>query len=389
MLSYRICSRCVMDSSDPDITFDEAGVCNHCHEHLASLASKVAKGEEGRRQLEAFAKEIKRRGKGKENDCIVGVSGGVDSTYVAWLTKELGLRPLIVHVDNGWNSEIAVRNIYRFTEKLGLNLFTVVFDWEEFRDLQRAFLLASVPDVEIPTDHMVWAAVFKVASQRNIPFVISGTNHQTESHLPGAWSRGHRDFGYIRDVHEKFGARSIGKLPRFGFPKFVQHFAYGMKVIPVLDYIDYSKEKAVELIQREVGWQDYGGKHHESIFTRWYQGCYLPRKFGFDKRRTHLSSLISSGQMTRDAALASLQPPPYDEAMQDEDCRYVAKKLGFTQEEFDAIMVAPPRRFEDFKSFTKIIDGRAFGMIRGLRRKLRARLGNGPAPAQTPAKASS
>lgn len=376
MLSYRICKRCVMDSSDPDIVFDEDGVCNHCHEHEAMLAKHVDFDRESAdRKLAALVDEIKRRGRGKENDCIVGVSGGVDSTYVAWLTKSLGLRPLAVHVDNGWNSDIAVRNIHRFIEKLGINLYTDVFDWEQFKDLQRAFLLADVPDVEIPTDHMVWASVFKIAARRGIPYVISGANHQTESHLPRAWSRGHRDFGYIKAVHAQFGARPINKLPRSSFATFLEHTTRGMNVIPILDYVDYSREVAVETIVREVGWQDYGGKHHESVFTRWYQGCYLPRKFGFDKRRTHLSSLISSGELSRDDALAQLQPPPYDEDRQDEDCLYVAKKLGFTQSEFDAIMKAPPRRFEEFDSYTRVLNGPVFQRLRAIRRAIRSRTG--------------
>lgn len=376
MLSYQICKRCVMDSSDPDIVFDADGVCNHCRSHEAALAQHVDfDRESGARKLEALVDEIKRRGRGKENDCIIGVSGGVDSTYVAWLTVELGLRPLAVHVDNGWNSDIAVRNIHRLIEKLGINLFTDVFDWEQFKDLQRAFLLADVPDVEIPTDHMVWASVYKIAARRGIPFVISGANHQTESHLPGAWSRGHRDYKYIKSVHSKFGAKPINKLPHGNFVSFIEQTTKAMPVVQILDYIDYSRETALEVIQREVGWQDYGGKHHESVFTRWYQGCYLPRKFGFDKRRTHLSSLVSSGELSRDSALAQLQPPPYDEEKQDEDCIYVAKKLGFTTAEFDAVMKAPPRRFEEFDSYTKLFNGPLFQKLRSVRRAIRNRTG--------------
>jgi N-acetyl sugar amidotransferase len=374
MLSYQICKRCVMDSSDPNIVFDEDGVCNHCHHHQMVLAKYVDFDRESAdRKLAALVEEIKRRGQGKENDCIIGVSGGVDSTYVAWLTVKLGLRPLAVHVDNGWNSDIAVRNIHRFIEKLGINLYTDVFDWEQFKDLQRAFLLADVPDVEIPTDFLVWASIYKIAAKRRIPYIISGTNHQTESHLPGAWSQGHRDYGYIKAIHAQFGAKSITKLPKGSFVTFLERAIKGMNLISILDYVDYSREIALEIIQREVGWQDYGGKHHESVFTRWYQGCYLPRKFGFDKRRTHLSSLVSAGELDRDDALAQLQPPPYDEDKQDEDCLYVAKKLGFTKSEFDAIMKAPPRRFEEFDSYSKTFDGPFFQKVRAVRRAVRGR----------------
>ncbi|MFZ1108546.1 MAG: N-acetyl sugar amidotransferase [Rhodomicrobium sp.] len=378
-LRYQICSRCVMDTSDPEITFDESGVCNHCHAHEATLARQVLSGSEGRARLDALAAEIKRAGSGKSYDCIIGVSGGVDSTYTAWLVKQLGLRPLAVHLDNGWNSEIAVKNIANALERLKIDLHTHVIDWDEYRDIQRAFLLASVPDVEVPSDHAILACLYQTAAKHRIGAIISGQNESTESHLPRAWSQGHIDYGYIHDVHKIYGSGRVKTFPRQGFRQYLQHLRSGIDVLCALNYVDYTREGALEVIQRELGWRDYGGKHHESVFTRWYQGCYLPRKFGYDKRRMHLSSLVSSGQMTRDKALAALQPPPYDEKLQDEDCIYVAKKLGFSKTEFDAIMTAPPRRFDDFHSYVKMLDSPAFRAARKLRRVIRSYVGAGAA----------
>lgn len=369
--AYRICSRCVMDSSDPQIVFDQDGVCNHCHTHLRALETEVWSGEDGRRRLEAIADKIKREGAGKPYDCLIGVSGGVDSTYTAWLVKQLGLRPLAVHLDNGWNSEIAVKNISNTLQRLDIDLHTHVIDWDEYRDIQRAFLKASVPDVEVPTDHAILATLHAVAAKYRIGTIISGGNIRTESHLPGAWSQGHIDYGYIHDVHSRFGSGRVKTFPHFSFYRYLSYITSGSNQVYVLNYVDFSKDEATALIERELGWQDYGGKHHESLFTRWYQGCYLPRKFGYDKRRTHLSSLISTGQITRDEALRALQPPPYDEALQDSDTDFVAKKLGFTRAELDAIMAAPPARFEDFNSYRKVLAGPAFQAIRKVRRMVR------------------
>ncbi|MDP2024887.1 N-acetyl sugar amidotransferase [Sulfuriferula sp.] len=356
ILNYQICSRCVMDTSDPGITFDEAGVCNHCHDHDEALGKQVFSGEDGRRRLDQIIERIKREGVGKAYDCIIGVSGGVDSTYTAWQVKELGLRPLAVHLDNGWNSEIAVKNIANALERLNIDLYTHVIDWEEYRDIQRAFLLASVADVEIPSDHAILACLYQTAAKHGIKTIISGNNIRTESHLPPSWSQGHLDYGYIKDIHTRFGNGRVKTFPRLSFYQYLTHVRSGQKPFDVLNYVDYGRDQALELIQRELGWRDYGGKHHESVFTRWYQGCYLPRKFGFDKRRTHLSSLVSTDQITRQQALAELQPPPYDEKLQDADCAYVAKKLGFSTVEFDAIMTAAPAYFDDFHSYRKALN---------------------------------
>jgi N-acetyl sugar amidotransferase len=366
-LNHRVCSRCVMDTTDPNIEFDADGVCNHCHAHLNALATNVHRGAEGRERMMKIADEIRRQGAGKAYDCVIGVSGGVDSTYTAWLVKEIGLRPLAVHLDNGWNSEIGVRNIARTIEKLGIDLYTHVIDWEEYKDIQRAFLKASVPDVEIPTDHAIIATLYTVARKHGIRTIISGHNDATESHLPGAWSQGHLDYGYIHDVHKRFGTGRTATFPKIGFVRYINNLISGLDTVLLLNYVDYSREEAMSRIA-ELGWQDYGGKHHESIFTRWYQGCYLPRKFGFDKRKCHLSSLVSTGEITRDQALAKLQQPPYDEDVQDQDCDYVAKKLGFTRAQLDEIMRAPPAFFEQFNSYGKMLNNPFFMAARKARK---------------------
>lgn len=362
-----------MDTSDPDITFDSEGVCNHCRTHEQVTAKQVFSGEDARRRLEEIVDGIRKAGAGRNYDCLIGVSGGVDSTYTAWLVKELGLRPLAVHLDNGWNSNIAVQNIARTLDKLKIDLVTHVIDWEEYRDIQRAFLLASVPDVEVPTDHAILACLYGASKKHRIGSILSGHNDQTESHLPRAWSQGHIDYGYIHDIHARYGSGRVKTFPHLNYIDYIQHVRFGTEAVYILNYVDYTREKALDLIQGELGWEDYGGKHHESVFTRWYQGCYLPRKFGFDKRRTHLSSLVSTGQMRREAALAALQPPPYDELQQEEDCVYVAKKLGFTEEEFVGIMTSPPKRFSDYNSYAKRIDTGAMRAFRDLRRNVRAR----------------
>ena len=360
----RICTRCIMDTSDPNITFDAGGVCDHCHRYEQKVRDFVHTGEEGKRKLAGIAATIESDGKGKPYDCIIGVSGGVDSTFVAWKVKQLGLRPLAVHLDNGWNSEIAVSNISTVLGKMSIDLHTEVLDWPEFKDIQLSFLKASVPDAEIPSDHAIFASLYHTATKFGVRHVITGVNIRTETHMPTAWSHGHFDFGYIEDVHKKFGTRPIRTFPHYSFYDYVTGFRHTHNTLQILDYVDYSKSEALVLLQNELGWRDYGGKHYESIYTRWYQGVYLPKKFGFDKRRCHMSSRICSGELTRDFALEEIKQPTYPPKLQDEDSTYVAKKLGISTAEFDAIMTAPPRSFYDFDSYEKRAGSRWFAMIR-------------------------
>lgn len=364
---YRICVRCVMDTSDPDIKFDDEGVCHHCRRHQQVMTAHQHSGSD----LSAVVEGIKRKGRGRRYDCVIGVSGGVDSTYTAWLVKQCGLRPLAVHLDNGWNSEIAVRNIANTLKALDIDLETCVLDWDEFRDIQRAFLLASVPDVDIPTDHAIISSLRRCAGRYRIRTIVTGHNDRTESHLPAAWSRGHTDFGYIRAVHAQYGSRRLKTFPGISFPAYLWMIHNSFGTVPLLNHVTYSRDEARATIGRELNWSPYGGKHHESVFTRWYQGVYLPEKFGFDKRRTHLSSLVSSGQVTRSDALKSLHEPTYEPALQVQDTVYVAKKLGFADTDFEAILRAEPRRFSDYDSYAKSIDRGILRLGRNLLRPLR------------------
>lgn len=346
---YRICTRCIMDTSDPDIVFDDAGVCNHCHTQDELIRRYVRSGDEAQRALDAFVATARAEGRGKSYDCIIGVSGGVDSTYVAYVTRELGLRPLAVHMDNGWDSELAVKNIENVLQGLGIDLYTHVLDWDEFRSLQVSFLRASVPDAEIPTDHAIGGLLYRIASRYGIRQIISGSNIATEGMLPRSWVYGVADWKYIRGVHAAFGGRPLRHYPHYSLADLTYYATVRrIRSFRVLDYVPYVKTDVMRVLQEQLGWKYYGGKHYESLYTRFFQGYILPRKFGIDKRRSHLATLVSSGQMTRDAALAEIAVDPYSEAMQRDDREYVIKKLELTDHEFRAIMNAPIRSFRDY-----------------------------------------
>ncbi len=348
--SYRACSRCIMDSrADPAIVVDADGLCNHCRRYDALAGARMVRGEAGRRELERTVGRIRDAGRGRDYDCIIGVSGGVDSTYVAYLVRRLGLRPLAVHFDNGWNSELAVKNIEQVLKRLDIDLMTHVVDWEEFRDLQLAFLRASTPDGEVPTDHAIQALLWREAVRHGVRHIVSGMNFATESISIADWSYGHSDWRYIRSVHARFGSRRLSTYPRYGLGYLLYVNAVRrIRIVSVLNYVDYDKQAAMKVLRDELGWQHYGGKHHESIYTRFYQGYVLPRKFGVDKRYGHLSDLVNAGQLTREQALAEIAQPPYPEALQQQDLEYVTRKLGLTRPQFDAIMRAPVKSFRDY-----------------------------------------
>lgn len=354
--SYKICTRCLMDTTDPNIVFDENGVCNHCHDHDRLMKQKVVTGKAGEEHLQKLVDEMKRDGRGKPYDCLIGVSGGVDSTYVAYLVKKMGLRPLAVHMDNGWDSELAVKNIEETLKRLGIDLHTEVLDWEEFKGLQVAFLKSSTPDSEIPSDHAIWAVLGDLADKLKVKYIVSGFNVRTETHLPRAWSQGHFDWKYIRSVNQLFGRGRLKTFPHIGFFTYYRRLLSHRRV-DILNYIDFNKTEAMKILEQELGWRYYGGKHYESIYTRFYQGYILPTKFGYDKRRSHLSSLICSGETTRDAALKELDKPTYQPTMQEEDREYVVKKLGLTDDEFESILNAPKKTFWDYPSYGRVIEG--------------------------------
>lgn len=352
--SYRICDRCIMDTSDPGIQFDAAGICNRCREYEKVAFVHLLPPNTREQKLAELASRIRCEGRGKEHDCVIGVSGGVDSTYVAYVTKQLGLRPLAVHLDNGWNSEVAVSNIQHCLKTLNIDLYTHVMDWDEFRDLQLAFLKASTPDSEIPTDHAILALMMKIARKIGSRYIISGCNIATEGLFAPTWSMGHYDWKYIQSVQRMFGTMPLKKFIHFNLAEFLwARHALRQKQVYILNYLDYRKEDAIEIIQSELGWKPYGGKHSESIYTRFFQAYILPQKFGFDKRRMHLSTLIMSGQITREDALKEIEKPCYDLALLSHDKRYLAKKLAISEAEFDAIMELPLRSFWDYPSYEK------------------------------------
>lgn len=350
--TYQTCKRCIMDCvADSNIVFDKTGICNHCLRYDAMLSTRVIGGEAGRAVLDGLVKKMKSVGRGRDYDCIIGVSGGVDSTYVAWLVRQLGLRPLAVHLDNGWNSELAVKNIERVLSKLGIDLYTCVLNWEEFRDLQVSFLRASTPDGEIPSDHAIFALLWREAVKRGIKFIVSGMNFTTESIYVPDWAYGHSDWRYVKDVHRRFGSTRLRTYPHFSLPYLIYaNIVRRVRTVSILNYIDYDKNEAMRVLTQELGWQYYGGKHHESIYTRFYQGYVLPKKFGIDKRYGHLSDLINAGQLTREQAMEEMKQPPYPEAQQLDDLAYVSKKLGLRGCAFDEIMALPVKSFRDYRN---------------------------------------
>ena len=350
--SFQECKNCLMNNqSDPDISFDEVGVCNHCTRYKKLVNQRVVRLEDREKQLHKLVSKIKISGKNKPYDCIIGVSGGVDSTYVAFKAKELGLRPLAVHFDNGWNSNLAVDNIEKTLSKLNIDLDTFVVDWDEFRDLQLAFLNASVADCEIPTDHGIDALLWRKASQHGIKYILSGMNFATESISVPAWSYGHSDWRYIRDIHTKFGSNNLSTYPHFGFfDLFYFNFVKNIRIVSLLNFIDYNKEDAQKVLEEKLSWNRYGGKHYESIFTRFYQGYYLPKKFGYDKRVGHLSDLINSKQLTKEEARVILQQPAYAPDLFSQDLDYVKKKLSLTDKQWNDILNKPNTTFRDFKN---------------------------------------
>ncbi len=338
--NYQQCTKTVMDNiCDPNITFDENGICNYWHEYRETELKEVYKGIEGQDKLNKSIETLKTNGKNNKYDCIVGISGGVDSTFIAGLLNKHDVKVLLVHFDYGWNSELAVKNIENIVTKTGFDLETVVMDWEEFKDLQRSYFKASVLDLDVPADHMIFGALYRTATKYNIKHIISGHNVVTEALLPKTWNYRKFDIINLKKIHHKFGTLPLVKLKSFGYLQFLYFVSIkGIKMTQILNYIDYNKAIVKQQIIDELDWVDYGGKHYESIFTRFYQGYILPNKFGIDKRKAHLSNLICSGQITKNEALKELENPPMDSRLAISDKSFVAKKLGWTAEEFDTIL---------------------------------------------------
>ncbi len=356
-IAYKQCSRCVMDTSDVDIRFDEHGICNHCTNYFDRIASRVYQGEKSDAELLMLTRKIKASGKNKKYDCVIGVSGGIDSSYVAYKAKQLGLRAILVHLDNGWNSEISVKNIKNLANILGFDYESYVLDWEEFRDIQLAFLRASIPEMETPTDIAIPGALHQVAAKYGIKYIISGGNFATEGILPKTWHYNAKDFTYFNHIQKTFGTKKLRKFPFFGWKEESYYkLVKGIKMIYLLNYVPYNKQEAMQILQDQLGWRYYGGKHYESKYTGFVQSYIMPEKFGMDYRRATLSTQICTGEVIREAALEELFHKPYDEVKSQEEKEYVCKKLGITVQEFDKIMSEPAKIYRDYPNAEKSLE---------------------------------
>ena len=360
---YQRCTNCVMDTTDSAITFDEHGVCDFCNDFYQNIQPTWQDKLKDPDLLRRTAEQIKAASKGRKYDCIIGMSGGVDSSYLCYVAKELmGLNPLVYTVDTGWNLNVAVENIERIVKALDLDMYTEVVDWNEMKDLQLAFFKAQVPYQDTPQDHAIFAGLYNYAVKNGIQYVLTGANSATECiRSPVEWVY-MNDLKMIRDIHHKFGTRPLKTFPLCGMVKYRVYYPIfkGMKRVAPLDMVEYNKEKVKLFLQERFGWQPYENKHYENVFTRFYEGYYLPHKFGYDKRKCYFSNEILAGTMTREEALAELEQPPYDPQQMEEDKAYIAKKLGLTVEEFQTIIDGENKTFRDYRNSWGLIQ---FGTV--------------------------
>ena len=377
MRDYQVCTNCVMDTTDSNITFDEKGVCDHCNTYYTDILPNWHTDERGHKALEEIIAKIKKEGEDKDFDCLMGMSGGIDSSYLLYVMKEkYGLRPLVFHVDAGWNSQIAVNNIERLVDGLGLDLYTEVINWEEIKDLQLAFFKSGVSHIDTPQDHSFFATMYKFASKHKIKHILTGGNYSTECvRNPLEWMYYQSDSIQLRDIYKQYGT---GKLKDYPVSNILWHKVYlpyikGIKLIRPLDFVPYNKDEAMQLLVDKFGYQKYPQKHFESRFTRFYEAYWLPKKFGYDTRKVQYSSLILTGQMTREEALENLSKPAYDPETISQDFEYIATKLGISVEELQSYMDAPNKTYKDYKSQERIYNMgakvmRALGLEKGGKR---------------------
>ena len=373
---YRVCSNCIMDTSDSSITFDERGWCVYCNNFHNMILPNWHTDERGEKKLYEAAEKIKAEGKGKDFDCIIGLSGGLDSSYTTYIAKEkLGLRPLLFHVDAGWNTDQAVGNIEKLVDGLGLDLYTEVINWEEIKDLQVALLKSQIPHQDIPQDTAFFSTLYKFARENKIKYVLTGGNYSTECvREPEEWGAyPGTDKTLILDIHSKFGNTPLKTFPIIDVftSKIYYKYILGMQVFKPLDLVPYLKKDAEVKLNGLFGWEKFQHKHHESRFTRFFEDYWLPRKFGFDRRRAHFSSLILTGQMTRQEALQRITKPELDEHFLECEFEYVAHKLDLTVDELRTIFLGENKSSSDYKSKRFLIEiGSKAMTLLGLEKRL-------------------
>ncbi len=376
-MNYKVCSKCVMDTSDTKITFDKNGVCDHCNTYFSDILPKWNPDGLDDGALMRLGSKIKKEGRGHDFDCLMGMSGGVDSSYLLYLAVEkMGLRPLVFHVDAGWNSQEAVINIERMVDGLGLDLYTEVIDWEEMKDLQLSFFKSGVSHIDTPQDHAFFATMYKFASKHNVKNILTGGNYSTECiRNPLEWMYFQSDSRQLKDIHKQFGNTPLNQYPitNILWHKIYLPYFKGIKLTRPLDFMIYNKEEATQFLEKKFNYQRYPQKHFESRFTRFYESYWLAEKFGFDTRKVQYSSLILTGQMTRDEAIEQLQLPAYDPETIDEDFEYIANKLGITVDELQGYFDAPNKTYKSYKNQQSLYDVgakvlRAIGLEKGGKR---------------------
>jgi N-acetyl sugar amidotransferase len=357
--THQICTNCVMDSSDPEISFNEEGVCDYCNNYYSNILPNWHTGDEGIKLLEPILSKIKKEGQDHEHDCLIGISGGLDSSYVAYLAKEkFGLKPLLFHVDAGWNSQISTNNIHQLVDGLGLDLITEVINWQEMKDLQRSFFKAQVANIDIPQDLAFFAALYKFAYKNKFKYILTGGNYSTECvREPNEWGAYYpTDLRFVNDVHRKYGELPLKTYPKSDlFSYRIINAIKGIKVFKPLNYVSYLKQDVEKELAEKFNWQSYPMKHHESRFTRFVEDFWLPRKFGYDRRKAHLSSLILTKQMEREDVLERIKTSELDDKALWLEFEFVAKKLDFTIDEFKGLLEGENRTYRDYKNKMSLI----------------------------------
>lgn len=356
---YQRCTRCVMDTTDSKITFDENGVCDHCRNFDKNIKPYWHANENRMDELMAMATKIKEAGKNSEYDCILGLSGGADSSYLAYIAKEvMGLRSLAYVVDTGWNLNVAVSNIEKIVKGLDLDMYTDVINWKEMADFQLAMFKSEISSQDAPQDQAIFASLYNYAAKHHIKYILTGSNTSTEFIRPPVEWLYLNDLTLYKDIHKKFGKIPLKTYPTCSMFKYriFYHYFLGMRRFYPLDYVVYDKAEAEKFLHEKYGWTKYANKHYENVFTRFFEGYYLPHKFGFDTRKNVLSNQILAGTMTRDKALAILRTNPYDEYQMQRDKKYIARKLGITAEEFDEIIDGPNKTPADYKNSMWMIE---------------------------------